>query len=187
MDSQVSARPYAEAAYAHAAAAGADAPAEWKRLLEGLAGLTGTVPLRQLMADPRFTPEQRSAAFTALLSQVAGDSSAFGQFSNFCLQLLANGRLEAAPEIAEQYASLHREAAGIVEAEIRTAFPLDDEQIGALTAALKRRLGCSEVRASVIVDESLGGGVRIRFGDDAIDATVTAELERMRSALLRTA
>jgi len=95
-----------------------------------------------------------------------------------------NGRLALLPEIAQLYAAQRAEAERKVQAEVVSAFPLDDAQRQALVEALKRRLG-REVSLDVRVDESLIGGAIVRAGDLVIDGSVTGQLERLAHTLMR--
>ena len=67
-------------------------------------------------------------------------------------------------------------------AEVRTAIPLDDEQVRRLAASLEQSSG-REVEVKVVVDPEVVGGVVVRMGDTVIDGTVARRLADMRTAL----
>ena len=183
MDESSVARPYAQAAYRHAAAA--DAAGQWEGMLSALAAMADTGEFRQLISDPRIGPHQCGQALEALLDAAAIASDGHGRdFRSFCRQLAAGGRLLAAGQIASQFGEIRRRAESVVDVRIHTAFSLSEQQVERIGEAVKRRLGCRRVRTEVIIDEGLGGGVRIVAGDDVIDATVAAELDRLRSHVL---
>jgi len=69
-----------------------------------------------------------------------------------------------------------------VDAEIVSAFPIDDAQRTSLIADLQRKFK-RRIQASVRVDSDLIGGVRIMVGDEVIDASVQAKLANMAVAL----
>jgi F-type H+-transporting ATPase subunit delta len=52
-----------------------------------------------------------------------------------------------------------------------------------LTASLQKKFGLT-LKPTVSVDASLIGGVRVNVGDQVLDTSVQAQLERMRVALL---
>lgn len=176
------ARPYAEAAHKHAQAAGGASLADWSKLLDNLATSLTDPALQALLADPRVTPDQTQQVIDGLLDKQGVNDDGMRAF---VAQLREHDRLGVGAEIARQYAELRRNAEGILEAEIRTAFELDKGRIDAIAAKLKERFGSTKVNTNVILDESLDGGVVIIAGDDVIDCSVNAELNQMRNALSR--
>lgn len=178
------ARPYAEAAYKHASAAGAEQA--WQDLLTSLADAVEGSDLLDRLADPRLDLQQVQAAFAEVVSSLAAGAGAQeGPFKNFCEQLHANGRLEAAGEVAKAYVRLRNAAEKRLEAEIRTAYPIDASTEREVAAKLKEKYGVEEVKLEVTVDEDLVGGMQIIAGDYVIDGSVAAELAQLRTALLR--
>ena len=88
------------------------------------------------------------------------------------------------PEIRELYETLRREREGVVEAEIASAFPLEEAQLKALVSDLERRFK-RKVEPLTSVDKDLIGGVRIAVGDEVIDGSVRGKLAAMSTALLK--
>ncbi|MBF2734622.1 MAG: F0F1 ATP synthase subunit delta [Betaproteobacteria bacterium AqS2] len=178
------ARPYAEAAYGHAR--GADAVAQWQELLGALAAAVADGELMDRLHDPRIGAAQAEESFAAVAAALAADAGAQAEpFSNFCRQLHANERLAAAGEIVRLYAELRNKAEKRLEAEIRTAFPVDKKTEKEVAAKLRAQHGVDEVKLTVTVDEELVGGMMVIAGDSVIDGSVTAELGQLRTALLR--
>jgi F-type H+-transporting ATPase subunit delta len=101
---------------------------------------------------------------------------------NFVRVLIANDRLALLPEIHAQFAELKNRREGVLEAEIRTAFPLDNAQINGLVADISKRFK-SRVQPRVTVDKELIGGVHITVGDEVIDGSVRGKLADMAAAL----
>ena len=58
-----------------------------------------------------------------------------------------------------------------------------DAQVAEIVAPLEKRFG-RKLEAVVEVDADLIGGVRVVVGDEVLDTSVKARLERMKSALL---
>lgn len=179
MDDNSAARPYAEAAFRFA---GADSMA-WEDKLTALAEIVKTDEVKALIADPRYDISQREQALLALVEKMTG--SVDEKFGNFVHQLLDNDRITVSQEIARQYSELARKAAGILNIEIRTAFPLSKEQIEKIAAGMKKRSNSKEVRTVVIEDETIAGGIRITAGDDVIDGTISAAVNQLRSSLMQ--
>ena len=85
-------------------------------------------------------------------------------------------------EIRSQYEALKNEREGVVEAEISSAFDMDQAQLADLVARLEKKTG-RKVRARVSVDKSLIGGVKIAIGDKVIDGSARAQLGALETAL----
>jgi len=171
------ARPYAQAVFELARERGE--LEAWSERLRLLAAALQDERLRRLVGDPRVGREGAAR----LVLEVAGE--ALGEEGARLVRLLAeNGKLALAPEIAQLYEARRAEAERKVEAEVRSAFPLDEGQQRALAEALSRRLG-REVSLRCRVDESLLGGVVVRAGDWVLDGSVAGRLRRLASELAR--
>jgi len=92
-------------------------------------------------------------------------------------------RIEALPEIANQFEALKADREGAVDAEISSAYPLEGAELTALIGDLERRFK-RKIRPNVAIDQSLIGGALIRVGDQVIDGSVRGKLEAMRNGLL---
>ena len=168
------ARPYAAALFqATTAADGTQLSAQ----LDALAGIAGDAALRQFAADPKASDEQ---VFN-LVSGIAG-SDLSPKLKNLLNVVIDNGRLAVLPEIASQFRTLVNDRGGVADAQIVSAFPLDDKQQADLAKVLEKRFG-RQLNTSVAVDPSLIGGVRVTVGDEVLDTSIVARLEQMRAAL----
>jgi F-type H+-transporting ATPase subunit delta len=168
------ARPYAEAAFELAREAGT--LPSWSDALHRLATVVATESARELIGNPRLSVEQ--------VAQLVGDAS--GQLSaeqgNFVRLLAENARLAVLPEIAELFDRLRNEHEGVLDAQIRSAYPLVQQQIDDIVATLADKYG-RQIKPSVTVDASLIGGVAVKIGDEVIDASVRGKLAQMASAM----
>ncbi|TNF34272.1 MAG: ATP synthase F1 subunit delta, partial [Gammaproteobacteria bacterium] len=81
-----------------------------------------------------------------------------------------------------QFERLRAERQKKVDVEVISAYPLTDEALGKLVAALKRRLD-REVNIETTVDSSLIGGAIIRAGDTVIDGSLRGRLSKLAEAL----
>ncbi len=169
------ARPYAEAVFG--LAEGASALAKWSQVLAGMARSASHPEMQGWIANPNLSPRQ---LYDLFMSLSAGDLPA--ELRNFVHLLIANDRLGLLPEIHAQFVQLRNAHEGVVEAEIRTAFPLDNKQLSGLVADLERRFK-RRVQPRVSQDKELIGGVRISVGDSIIDGSVRGKLEGMTAAL----
>jgi F-type H+-transporting ATPase subunit delta len=152
-------------------------------MLDGLAAAMEQDTMRALLTDPRVKAKQAHEVIESLLGKLG--ASGDKDMNNFVTQLHDSGRLLVAPEISRQYANLRNAAEGVLEAEIHTAFELDNKRVKAIAERLKERFSMREVNTKVIKDESLTGGIIIKAGDNVIDASISAELDQLRNILRR--
>jgi F-type H+-transporting ATPase subunit delta len=169
------ARPYAEAVFGLADKAGS--AGSWFSMLGTMAQVAGNPEMHACIGNPNVSPKALYDLFIALCKQDFPIEA-----RNFVRVLIANDRLGLLPEIYAQFGELKNEREGVVEAEIRTAFPLDNAQINALVADVSRRFK-RRVQPRVTLDRDLIGGVHITVGDEVIDGSVRGRLEDMAAAL----
>jgi len=169
------ARPYAEAVFRLADAAGA--LPKWSEMLAGLSDVSSDERVRAAIADPKLSDARVAGLFISVL---AGRLNADAE--NLVRVLADNKRLELLPEIRRQYDVLRNEREGTVEAEIVSAFELTDAQLADLVARLEKKTG-RRVKANVAVDKELIGGVKVVLGDKVIDASARAQLGALEAAL----
>ena len=168
------ARPYADAAFELARGAGVLGP--WSEALSRLASVATDSDMQACFKDPKLSADQ----LNKLVLDVSGDLNVEQQ--NFVRVLVENERLQVLPEIRDLFVALKNEHEGVLEAEIASAFPLDDAALATLKADLEARFKAS-LNVSVTLDPALIGGVRIAIGDEVIDASVRGKLANMAAAL----
>jgi F-type H+-transporting ATPase subunit delta len=169
------ARPYAEAAFKLADAQGK--LADWSVALANLSAVAADERVRAAIGDPNI-PAAKVAGL--IISILAGKLS--GETENFVRVLSENGRLDVLADIRSQYEALKNGREGVVEAEITTAFEMDQAQLADLVSRLEKKTG-RKVKARVSVDKSLIGGVKIAIGDKVIDGSARAQLAALETAL----
>jgi F-type H+-transporting ATPase subunit delta len=169
------ARPYADAAFELARGAGALGP--WSEALDRLAALAADPALRDCITDPKLSTD----GLVKLILDLAGKLSPEQQ--NFVRVLADNERLLVLPEIRDLFVQLKNEHEGVLEADIASAFPLDDATLAALKTDLEARFK-ARLNVRVALDPELIGGVRIAVGDEVIDASVRGKLANMAAALM---
>jgi len=169
------ARPYAEAAFRLADAQGK--LADWSAALANLSAVAADERVRAAIGDPNFPAAKVAGLFISILS-----GKLTGEGENFVRVLAENGRLDVLAEIRAQYEALKNEREGVVEADISTAFEMDQAQLADLVSRLEKKTG-RKVRARVSVDKSLIGGVKIAIGDQVIDGSARAQLAALETAL----
>ncbi|MBA2547626.1 MAG: F0F1 ATP synthase subunit delta [Burkholderiaceae bacterium] len=169
------ARPYADAVFTSADAGGK--LQAWSKALRRLAMIVSDPNMHNAIGDPKVGPEQ---LYGLVAAGTGGALDAEAQ--NFVRVLIDNDRLSVLPEIATLFDSLKDEREGVIEAQIQSAFPVDDASLAQLVGDLERRFK-RKVRPQVTVDPALIGGALITVGDEVIDGTVRGRLASMASAL----
>lgn len=168
------ARPYADAAFQLARATNALGP--WQQALDRMAAVAADAQMVECITNPRLLPAQVAQLFLDVVGSVSAEQQ------NFVRLLVDNERLQVLPEIRDLYVELKNGQEGVQEADIASAFPLDDATLKNLVADLESRFKC-RIQAKVSLDPELIGGVRIAVGDQVIDASVRGKLASMATAL----
>ncbi len=169
------ARPYAEAAFRLADAQ--HKLAEWSVALANLAAVAADERVRGAAGDPKLSAAKLAGLIISILAgKLSGDAE------NFVRVLAENGRLDVVTEIRAHFEALKNEREGTVEAEVVTAFEMDQDQLADLVARLEKKTG-RKVKARVSVDKSLIGGVKVAIGDKVIDGSARAQLAALENAL----
>jgi F-type H+-transporting ATPase subunit delta len=169
------ARPYAEAL--DQSVNGADALALIPQL-QALAAVASHPEMQQLADNPKVKPQQVLDVLTGVAKTPLDP-----KVSNLLSTVVENGRLAALPAIAAQFNALVKSRSGTSDATIESAFPIDAAQLPQVVAALEKRFG-RKLNASVVIDPALIGGIRVVVGDEVLDTSVRARLEKMRLALV---
>jgi F-type H+-transporting ATPase subunit delta len=168
------ARPYALAAF-DVAKVEAEFPA-WSVFLNDAASVALQSDVRALSGNPRVSQEQVLSIFESAVGKMSAS------MRNFLVAVVSQGRADALPEISAAF-NLHRNKfEGAADAVITAAFPMSDSELSALTAALEKKLSV-KLKPVVVVDASLIGGFCAKVGDEVLDMSVRAKLERMKVAL----
>jgi F-type H+-transporting ATPase subunit delta len=169
------ARPYAEALFEAARAAGElDA---WLAPLDELAALMRHPHVTQVVGDPKLDARSTVDLLAGLLS-----SPLPADGRNFLATMLDNDRLAALPEVAAQFRALKNTTEGVADCVIDSAFALSEAQVAELVEQLSRTFGL-RLKPTVNVDASLIGGVRVTVGDHVLDTSVRTRLAQMQAAL----
>ncbi|MBC7919359.1 MAG: F0F1 ATP synthase subunit delta [Rhodoferax sp.] len=167
------ARPYAEALF-KASAKDLAGTAVW---VEELAAIAGNAQLQQFAGNPNVSATQVFELFAGVAKSALPE-----QAKNFLRTVIDNGRLGALPEIAAQFRALKNSQSGSSDAVIYSAFAMDAAAVADVATTLEKRFG-RKLNATVEIDETLIGGIRVVVGDEVLDTSVKARLEQMKVAL----
>ncbi|MDR1530209.1 MAG: F0F1 ATP synthase subunit delta [Burkholderiales bacterium] len=169
------ARPYAEAVFALAR--------EQKRLPEWLAYLSllrvvaEDAKMKLFLGDPNIAADEKIAAIITVCGNRLSDDG-----KRLVDVLTRAKRIALLPEIEILFKASKDAAEDTVQAAIETALPIDEAQVTVLKNVLRARTG-KKVEAQVSINPELIGGVRIKVGDQIIDASVQGRLAQMAQAL----
>jgi F-type H+-transporting ATPase subunit delta len=168
------ARPYAEALFR--VAKSENLPA-WSDLVSQMAQVAAHPDVKALADNPKVSNQQIAEVFSSAFKSPLNPEA-----RNFINMLIENGRLTLLPEIAAQFHELKNAQEGAADAQISSAFELSDAQVKEIVAALEKKFG-RKLNPSVTVNKSLIGGVRVSVGDEVLDTSVSAKLQKMHDAL----
>lgn len=96
--------------------------------------------------------------------------------------LVQKGREDILPDVIRQYGRLRDERLGVVEAQVKSAMPMEFDETEALRKALEAKTD-QKVRLRIEVVPELLGGVVVRIGDRVYDGSVQHQLESLRDQL----
>ena len=132
----------------------------------------------ELVASPLVSRDEAARAFAALAPQLGLDPVT----ANFLGVLARNGRKNELRAIIRAFRRLASEHRGEVTAEVVTARPLNDDQVGQLKQQLRARAG-RDVAIDAQVDPAILGGIVVKLGSQRIDASIRTKLNRLAAAM----
>lgn len=138
--------------------------------------LEGSDELRMTLTDKTIPVERRQKVVEELLGAKASPVTV--ALISF---VVAVGRGRNLPEIIDKLVARSAEQRREAVAEIRTAFPLDEDHRQRLARALERATG-KRVDVKEVVDSSVLGGVVAVIGDTVIDGSIRHRLEQLRES-----
>lgn len=134
--------------------------------------------LREVMGNPTVPAEKKRKLLSTLIDRTkVGNTTA-----NFLQVLQTNGRLTELPAISEKYNQVLEERAGIVTAQVTTAYPLAAENQENLRRQLSTMTG-KQVRLQFDTDKELIGGLVTRIGSTVYDGSVRSQLQQVKERM----
>jgi len=138
--------------------------------------IDGSDELRGTLTDPRVPAERKQGAVVDLLGRRAQPVSI--ALVNL---LVGAGRAGDLVAVATRMVELAAEREELAVAEVRSAVELDDDTVSRLEEKLSAAVG-KRVRAKVVVDPGVVGGVISKVGDMVFDGSVKSRLQDLREA-----
>ena len=171
------ARPYASALFDLAQSENQLASVETS--LSDISRLIGeSDDFSRFLGSPVITSDVKAHAIDAILSK----SNTNPLVSNFVRLIAQKGRLFALQQIIVAFRALAAEARGEVSADVTSAVPLNADQVSALAATLRAKVG-KTVTLNQFVDASLIGGLQVKIGSQMIDSSLKSKLTAMKIAM----
>ena len=140
--------------------------------------LAESADLRTLTSSPLIGRDDAGRAIAAVAQSLKLDSLT----TNFVGVLAQNRRLFQLPAVIRAYETLVSNHKGETRAEVTSAHPLDAQQIEALKAKLKTRIG-RDVAVDLAVDPAILGGLVVQIGSQMIDGSIRTRLNSLAQAM----
>ncbi len=172
------AKPYARALYD--AAVEDDSIAAIVEDVERLRELLETsTEFTQFVQSPVLTPQFKSDTFQELFTDTLQPL-----MLNFFRLLTTKQRERYLAPILAVFSALVDDAAGTLVAKVTTAVPITPEQADRLVEQLSAYSG-KQVRLETATDADIQGGFIVQLDDTVFDASVAAQLQRLKQQLAR--
>jgi F-type H+-transporting ATPase subunit delta len=140
--------------------------------------LNASSDLSRLVKSPAFAAEEQERALGAVMAWASVGATT----SNFLKVVARNRRLFAAEDMIKNFRQLVAKHRGEMVAEVKSALPLNDQQLGALKDKLKSTYG-KDVKLDTKVDPSLLGGLVIKVGSRMFDSSLKTKLMNLKVVL----
>ena len=135
--------------------------------------------LTQLIQSPVLSPQFKSETFQQLFADAMHPLTI-----NFFKLLTSKQRERYLTAIMDVFSVIVDEAAGRLVAKVTTAVPITPEQEERLTEQLSAYSG-KQVRLETITDAQIQGGFIVQLDDTVFDASVAAQLQRLKQQLAK--
>jgi F-type H+-transporting ATPase subunit delta len=148
----------------------------WESDLRKVSSITEDVAIAAVFENPKIDFKDKEKLLSERLDKINP------QVLNLIYLLMARGNLNMVGEIADEYQRLLSKHRGIVEAEVITAVPLDDEDKLKLGERLRAIVG-KEVMVKPVVNPGVIGGMVIRFDGKLLDGSTRSRLKALQREL----
>ncbi len=133
---------------------------------------------RELTTSPLIGREETAKAVAAVAEAMAVDPIT----RNFLGVLAQNRRLSQLGAVIRAFSLLAARHRGEITAEIISAHPLDDDQVDAIKANLRTRMG-RDIAVDMNVDPAILGGLVVQIGSQMIDGSIRTKLNSLAQAM----
>ena len=170
---------YANAFASVAASAGLDVVAAQKQMKDFAATLAGSRELREILENPSIPADQK----LAVVDGISAKLGVMREVRNLIAVIMDHQRLSELAEIISAYDRVADAGLGLAEAEITSAFDLNEDDRKDLEAQVAKLAG-GKVRVAYKQDKSLLGGAVVKIGSTVYDGSVRGSLEQLKRTLM---
>ncbi|MBI2940350.1 MAG: ATP synthase F1 subunit delta [Chloroflexi bacterium] len=150
----------------------------WLRDLRVVRDGIGTPNVLQLLGSPNLPRAEKLRIVEDQLSSL--DPLRV----NLVKVLIANGRIEALPQVVAEFERFANDYRGIAIARATTALPLDESEAKRVEGQLSRLTG-RRIVLQLGVDPTILGGLVVQIDDRLINGSVAGRLAALRADLAR--
>lgn len=136
-------------------------------------------PLREMLLAPTVAVEAKVALVGRCLEGAMSES-----MERFVRMVLEHRRERYLEFMFHSLVRIVKERHSIVDVELTTAAPIDEQTQERIAELAKQLTGSHEAELNCRVDENLIGGFRLRMDDKQVDASIRTQLEEVRRALV---
>lgn len=140
--------------------------------------LDESADFKALTASPLVARGAAARAVAAVAASLKLDATT----AKFLGVLADNRRLSQLPAIIRAFRQLAAAHRGETSAQVVSAHPLTTDQVDALKAQLRTRIG-RDVSVDLSVDPSLLGGLVVKIGSQMIDSSIKTRLNSLANAM----
>ncbi len=133
---------------------------------------------RRLITSPLVSRDEATEATLASADAMGVDPIT----RNFLGVLAQNRRLSQIGAVIRAFNALAAQHRGEITAEVTSAHPLDDDQLAALKANLRARMG-RDINVDLNTDPSILGGLVVKIGSEMIDGSIRTKLNSLAQAM----
>lgn len=141
--------------------------------------IDGQEDVRHFLLNPEVRMETKKEIIIKAFSGKIRD-----KLLNFLLLLVDKSRISNIRGIYGEYVSMADKKRNVLNMVIYSADVPDKNHVEAIREKYGKLYGASSVTASVQIDRSLIGGLKVQIGDRLIDASIKGKLDSLKNILI---
>jgi F-type H+-transporting ATPase subunit delta len=142
------------------------------------AALDQSDDFRELTTSPLVGRDEAMRAVAAAAEAMRLDPLT----ASFLGVLAQNRRLSRLGNVIRAFDTLAARHRGEINAEVTSAYPLDDDQVDAIRQNLRTRMG-RDIAVEMNVDPVILGGLVVKIGSQMIDGSIRTKLNTLAQAM----